>query len=141
MKVRFEIEVDNDKILNVYPHQDDGMFRDADGKNFLVREPVTGILSVISCERGIDENHKTANTCSYILPANTRIINGDEYEQDIEGRIYSLLVDGLQSLRGEIKESCEEILNTIDQKCTVVTEGISENTLLEAIRIISKKEA
>lgn len=143
MKVRFEIDIDYPEIIEGFPNNKDEIFRGADGQLFLFRDKITQQLNVACCDNGLSDTNTYARLSITSLPGNTRIIDSDEYEQDPIGQTYSLLVDGLQTLRTEIKESCTEILNTIDQinqRDTVLTQGIHEDTLLEALRIISKSK-
>lgn len=141
MKVRFEIDIDYPEIIEGFPNNKDEIFRGADGQLFLFRDKATRRLNVACCDKGLSDTNTFAQLMIMSLPVNTRII--DSYEQDPVERTYSLLADGLQTLRTDIKESCTEILNTIDQidqRDTVLTQGIHEETLLEALRILSKSK-
>lgn len=140
MKVRFEIDIDYPEIIEGFPNDKDEIFRGADGQLFLFRDKITQQLFVACCDKGLSDTKTYAQLMILTLPTNTRIIDSDEYEQDPVGQTYSLLADGLQTLRTEIKESCTEILNTIEERDKVVTEGISENTMLEALRIVTKSK-
>lgn len=138
MKVRFEVDVDYPDVIEGFPHDRDEIFRDADGKVFLYRDNVTQALHVCVCERGITDSNTCAQLAMLMLPVNARIIDSDKYEQEPIERTYSVLIDGIQAIMGAIKESRTAILDNIGHG-TVSAEGVSEDTLLEALRIVSHR--
>lgn len=138
MKVRFEIDVDCPDVIEGFPSDRDEIFRDADGKVFLCRNNVTQVLYVCVCERGISDRQQYAQLTTLMLPVNARIIDSDKYEQEPIERTYSVLIDGIQAIMGAIKESRTAILDNIGHG-TVSAEGVSEATLLEALRIVAQR--
>lgn len=136
MKVRFEIEVENAEALDRFPQNTDEIFRGANGKNFLLRDPMMGNLSIITCNRGIDDEHKQADMWCTTLPVNARIINDDtEQEMSDDDKISALS----ETIINEIREAQKALLEKIESVTGVPSStGISESTMLEALRIVSK---
>lgn len=141
MKVRFEIEVENTEILNILPQDTDEIWRGAYGKSILSREPMTGNLTITTCTRGIDDEHKYAELWNIALPVNARIIDGDgKEEKGVVEMIGEKIVYETHSIIDEIRDMQKTLLDACRNASAVPPLGISENTLLEALRIVSNKE-
>lgn len=141
MKVRFEVEVENTEIWDILPESTDEIWRGANGKKFLLRDPLTESLTIVTCNRGIDDEHKYVDKWHFMLPVNTRIIDGDgKEEKGVVEMIGEKIVYETHSIIDEIRDMQKTLLDACKNASAVPPVGISENTLLEALRIVSKKE-
>jgi len=141
MKVRFEFEVDKEiESMSGCPMTTDEMFRDATGKSFLLQDPITKAYVFVYCERGITEDSKYAQFTSFPLPTNAEIVEEcAKTDADPIAEIKSCIDEKTELIRDEMREHLNTSIQAITEKVLdFVGAGISEKTLLEALRIVTR---
>lgn len=150
-KVRFELNIDEIIECTQFPSNDNVAFfgEQATGKTFLFVDKLTGDKQVSVCIEPASESKTYAKTATFFLPPETVII--DENEKDAKH----------EALMSHIQDCCDKVCKTAQHfdECNSerynqvmeglkgifdelaehgTSNGISEKTLLDALRIVSK---
>lgn len=151
-KVRFELNVDEIVYRPIDVTSSDPIFNtpEATGKVFLFVDKMTGYMQAIFCRRASNENDKYAKIELFNLSPDAVIID-ENYDENAAHK----------ELMAHIQDCCDKVCKTVQ---TVVNEsynntnifigkefdsikeegisgnGITEKTLLEALKIVTNKK-
>lgn len=149
-KVRFELNIDEIIECSNFPCNDNVTFfgEQARNKTFLFVDKLSGDMQAMVCIEPASESEKFANMASFFIPKNATIIDEDEkhkkpeelmsHFQDCCDKVcktaqhfdecnaerYNQIMEGLKGMFDELAERGN---------------GISEKTLLDALKIVSNK--
>ena len=151
-KVRFELNIDEIIEGEIYLSNDNEVFKnpEATGKTFLFVDKLGGMMQAAFCKEAASGNNKYARVEFYPISQNAVII-----DEDVKDDKHEALMAHIQDCCDKVcttlqtfhQQDCEhyacamEVVNSIrgDIEEGGTGNGISEKTLLEALKIVSKR--
>lgn len=152
-KVRFELNIDEIIEAPINVSGNDPIFKnpEATGKTFLFVDKMEGHMQAVYCSHASTDEKQYAQVNYFPIPANALIID-ENVDEDAAHK----------ELMSHIQDCCDKVCRTIqtyadiaDSKHSVILQGlspvlekieeggtgngISEKTLLEALKIVSKQ--
>lgn len=146
-KVRFELNIDEIIEGELYVNNDHEVFKnpEATGKTFLFVDNLTGIMQAALCKEAASENNKYARVEFYPLSPNAVIIDEDVKDHKHEAlmslisRCCDKILQGMVSCQNEVNRFVGHEFDELKAEGLSTGNGISEKTLLEALKIVSKQ--
>lgn len=152
VKIKFELNIDEVVECNGAVCSDNEVFKnpEATGKTFLFIDRLTGTMQAAFCKEAVSETNKYANVEWYPLPHNTVIVDEDTKDinnEDLLKHIQDCYDKVCSTLQTYHRIGCEHhdcVMKVVNDIRSDIGEGstgngISEKTLLEALKIVSKK--
>lgn len=152
VKIKFELNIDEVVEGTGFVNAGHEVFEnpEATGKTFLFIDRLTGIMQAAVCKEAASENNKFANIELYSLPHNTVIVDEDTKDinnEDLLEHIQDCYDKVCSTLQTYHRIDCEHhdcVMKVVNDIRSDIGEGstgngISEKTLLEALKIVSKK--
>lgn len=151
-KVRFELNIDEIIEGEVYVNNDHAVFKspEATGKTFLFVDKLSGIIQAAFCKEAASEENKYARVEFYPISQNAVIV-----DEDVKDNKHEALMAHIQDCCDKVCQTIQTYADIADSKHSVILQGlrpvlekieeggngkgISEKTLLEALKIVSKQ--
>lgn len=147
-KVRFEYNIDEIVEVSQFPGTCDEIFKgeEAKGKTFLFVDKLTGDKQVVVCVEPISESREYASLNTLYLPQNAEIISEEEKADTKHEAMMAHVQNCCDVIRKRLVDLQNEVSVYIGQEFDALKaeglsngNGISEKTLLEALKIVSKQ--
>lgn len=147
-KIRFELNIDEIIESEVYVSNGNEVFKnpEATGKTFLFVDKLSGIMQAAFCKEAASESNKYARVEFYPLSQNAVIIDEDVKDTKHEAMMAhvqnccDVIRKGLVDLQNEVSVYIGQEFDALKAEGLSNGNGISEKTLLEALKIITNKE-
>lgn len=151
-KVRFELNIDEIIEAPITISSDDPLFKtpEATGKTFLFVDKMDGHMQAAYCRRAATEDNKYAQIDYYPISDNAVIV-----DEDVKDDKHEALMSHIQDCCDKVCQTIQTYADIADSKHSVILQGlrpvlekieeggtgngISEKTLLEALKIVSKQ--
>lgn len=153
-KIRFELNIDEIVESDICVSSDHDIFKnpDATGKTFLFKDKLTGMMQAAFCKHAATEDRKYALVDFFPIAANTVLLTEDEVDnkhkvimshiQDCCDKVCKVVShhdEKIAERYNMVLESVQAIFDKLEEG--FAGNGISERTLLEALKIVSNKKA
>lgn len=146
-KVRFELNIDEIIEAPTNISGDDPLFKnpEATGKTFLFVDKMEGHMQAVYCSHASTDEKQYAQVNYFPIPANALIID-ENVDEDAAHKELMLHIQDccdkvcqtIQTYAAQHKTHIDDAFLQIMENCTTGN-GISEKTLLEALKVVSKQ--
>lgn len=149
-KVRFELNIDEIIEGPICRGSDNEVFKtpDATNKSFLFVDKMTGMKQAAYCNRAATEEEKYADVKFFPIPDSAVIIDEDVHPDKKYDDLMSHIQNCCDKVCELVRRISENHYEKIDNEAATIRamignfssgEGISEKTLLEALKIVTRQ--
>lgn len=146
-KVRFELNIDEIIEAPITISSNDPLFNnpEATGKTFLIVDKMDGHMQAVYCRRAATEDNKYAQIDYYPISDNAVIVDEDVKDHKHEAMMAhvqnccDVIRKGLVDLQNEVSVYIGQEFDALKAEGLSNGNCISEKTLLEALKIVSKQ--
>lgn len=146
-KVKFELNIDAIIEAPINISSDDPIFKnpEATGKTFLFVDKMDGHMQAVYCRRAATKDNKYAQIDYYPISDNAVITDEDVKDHKHEALISHIqdccdkILQGMVNCQNEVNIFVGKEFDGLKAEGLSTGNGISEKTLLEALKIVSKQ--
>lgn len=149
-KVRFELNIDEIIEGPICRGYDNEVFKtpDATNKSFLFVDKMTGMKQAAYCNRAATEEEKYADVKFFPIPDSAVIIDEDVHPDKKYDDLMSHIQNCCDKVCDVVMVKTQNNWDLIDSESSIIRalieninsgEGISEKTLLEALKIVTRQ--